>query len=191
MAKSRVCSISDCGKKHKSRGYCPMHLRRWQKYGSTAKPPRQIPTNKNVGYSVLLALIAEPTTACIEWRSRRDHDGYGTLRLDGKSIRAHRAAYEVSKGSARGLVVRHTCDNRVCVNPNHLILGTHANNVQDCVERGRRAVGRDMPHAKLTEEIVREIRSSDLSAYALSKKFGVGHSTVDRVKRGLKWKHVV
>lgn len=79
---------------------------------------------------------------CIEWPGSRLAEGYGYFRTpqkDGsKGILAHRFIYEVIHGPIPDdLVVRHTCDNPPCVNPEHLLLGTQANNVQDMMDRGR------------------------------------------------------
>jgi uncharacterized protein (DUF433 family) len=75
---------------------------------------------------------------CWPWAARRGPQGYGAFRIDGKDRRAHRVAYQLSRGPIPdGLLVRHTCDNPPCCNPNHLLLGTHADNVADRRERKR------------------------------------------------------
>ena len=76
---------------------------------------------------------------CWEWLGQLSHDGkYGTIPVLGKCIYAHRAAYTNAHGSiAPGLHVRHKCDNPRCVNPSHLILGTHADNMRDRCEKMR------------------------------------------------------
>lgn len=68
--------------------------------------------------------------------------GYGQFGLGKKNMLAHRASYILYKGDIPdGLVVRHTCDVKHCVNPRHLVLGTHKENVRDCIQRGRRSKG--------------------------------------------------
>jgi hypothetical protein len=83
------------------------------------------------------------TDACWEWQGALDCGGYGIARVRGiHSSGAHRIAYILANGEiAKGLVVRHSCDNRRCCNPAHHVLGTPAENAQDCNARGRHSRG--------------------------------------------------
>lgn len=75
---------------------------------------------------------------CWEWTANALKSGYGRFKLDGKQMYAHRVAYELMVGLIPpGVKVRHKCDNPPCVNPDHLELGTHADNMRDRDERGR------------------------------------------------------
>lgn len=78
---------------------------------------------------------------CINTTNWLDKDGYGRRRYEGKSALSHRIAYceanNVSLKSIAGKVIMHSCDNRVCINPQHLSLGTHEENVADRVRKGR------------------------------------------------------
>ena len=79
----------------------------------------------------------------IEWQGRKSFDGYGRIWVDGKEVGAHRAAYIKFVGEIpEGLYVCHSCDNRLCVNPDHLWLGTHQDNMDD-MRRKKRGVGQD------------------------------------------------
>lgn len=87
--------------------------------------------------------IPEPNSGCWLWtgavyREQRNHQ-YGTFSVKNKRTSVHRAVYEAASGKSipRGMVVRHTCDVCLCVNPSHLVLGTQAENVRDMWERGR------------------------------------------------------
>ena len=130
-------------------------------------------------------------TACIEWDKAKDKAGYGVSWLNGKWIRAHRKAYIQNKGEIPDdLVVRHTCDNKACVNPDHLILGTHQDNSTDMVSRDRQAKGSLVGTAKLTEEIVVMIRSLSGSSQQLAKFFDCSKTTIKDIRNTKIWKHV-
>lgn len=74
---------------------------------------------------------------CWEWVGNRDALGYGRISVNGRSSSAHRLSYEIHHGKPQKPVIRHSCDNPGCVNPDHLIEGTHRDNVNDMISRGR------------------------------------------------------
>lgn len=133
--------------------------------------------------------------SCIEWSKSKNHLGYGVTYRDGKQYKAHRIAYcehhGVSVDSIVGKVVRHTCDNRSCVNPEHLIIGTQQDNMKDAVERGRMSSGVDHHMVSLTSSQIQLIRdeyiyrSKECGSAALAAKYGVHKSTIQRIVRGL------
>lgn len=85
---------------------------------------------------------AGPGAECWEWRGSRLAGGYGVFLVERKQLGAHRYAWIVAQGAIPdGLHVLHTCDNRGCVNPAHLFLGTHRDNMDDCTRKGRRPSG--------------------------------------------------
>jgi hypothetical protein len=100
------------------------------------------------------------TDGCWLWTGRVSQT-YGYFDVGRKGRLAHRVAYELYKGPiSDGLVVRHKCDESKCVNPEHLETGTQQDNVDDCIERGRRRYNKGEKHhnSKLTDDEVREIR---------------------------------
>ena len=141
--------------------------------------------------------IPEPTTGCWLWEGAISKNGYGSLRhpTKGKTTYAHRFSFFVHNGYLP-VVVRHRCDQRACVNPDHLVGGTQAENLNDMMTRGRRVyVGRKGESAGnviLTDALVTEIRSlaGYRNATALGRRFGVHHSTVSKILKRKMWKHI-
>lgn len=133
---------------------------------------------------------------CWVWQKFKDKDGYGFIRVDGARHRAHRYSYLKFVGEIpAGMVVCHKCDNPSCVNPDHLFVGTKQQNTQDMFAKGRngkfdRLKGSCHPMTHLTEADVLDIFSSKMSYLKLSQKYGIGKSTVSRIKLGKSWAHV-
>lgn len=127
---------------------------------------------------------------CLSGTSQRS--GHIGIYAEGKQYRAHRYIYQKLVGEIPdGYVVRHTCDNPKCINPAHLLTGTHAQNVRDRVERGRSAIGERNGRAKLTEQEVKEIKYiKSLNNKTLSYIYGVDQKVIRKIKRGESWKHV-
>ena len=124
---------------------------------------------------------------------RPNKNGYVYIHVNGISYRLNRYVYQLYHGEIpSGLVVRHTCDNRKCMNPEHLILGTQRQNMQDMVNRHRQAVGELNGKVKLTEEQVKEIQLDSTTKYKdLAKKYGVSITAIGLVKRNVNWRHLV
>jgi len=105
---------------------------------------------------------------------------------------AHRVHYVKYKGEIpKGLIVRHTCDNRLCINPDHLIVGTYKDNMQDAIDRNRNQYGERHAKAKLKEVDVINIRTSKESTRALATKYNMGYGYIWRVRKGEFWSRVV
>lgn len=107
--------------------------------------------------------------------------------IKGKRMGAHRMAYIVFNGRIpNGKCVRHTCDNRSCVNPEHLIIGTKKDNSSDMVARGRSYKRKERGGArqKLTSQQIVEIKKSPISSYQLAKIYPVSSTHIRRIKNG-------
>ena len=134
---------------------------------------------------------------CREWVRGRDQDGYGILRVNGRTRRAHRISWEAASGMPvpLGQVVRHACDNPPCIESSHLILGTTAQNNRDREARGRSddRRGDRCPTAKLTWPDVREIRrliAKGATHKSLAAPFGVSREAISLIARGERWKEL-
>lgn len=128
---------------------------------------------------------------CWLWTASKRSNRYGAFRTGLKSNSAHRFSWELHFGKIPdGMVVCHKCDNPPCVNPNHLFLGTHAENQNDKKNKGRAARGERNNKAKLTESDVRKIRiliEQGVSSREIGKKFNVLHSAILTIKNGKNW----
>lgn len=136
----------------------------------------------------------EPNSGCWLWTASAGLRGYAQIGLGGAgrgSRVAHRVSYELFKGPiTKGMSICHSCDNRLCVNPDHLFEGTTNDNVQDAIAKKRNAFGSRCGRSVLTDDAVRDIRSSSLGTVALAKKYGVSPAAVSKVKSGKSWRHV-
>ena len=128
---------------------------------------------------------------CWEFTGDRFRTGYGRVFSSGKRVGAHRYAWELEHGSIPpGLSVLHRCDNRRCVNPEHLFLGTPRDNMIDMARKGRGSggslPGEDNPRAKLTDDQVREIRAQYRpgTGSSLARTYGVHSSTIALIVTG-------
>lgn len=133
---------------------------------------------------------------CWEWTASVGSPGYGQLWMGDTYIGAHRFSYELHIGKIPdGLWVLHKCDNRKCVNPNHLFLGTQQDNETDKVSKGRQASGRKNGQGgtknwknKLSEQDVYSIRNSDRPYFELSKTYSITENMVYLIKSRRSWK---
>jgi HNH endonuclease len=137
--------------------------------------------------------IPEPNTGCWLWLGSLDGAGYGCMRVgsrrDGSRalVSTHRAAWEAFVGPIPlGLYVCHRCDQRVCLNPDHLFLGSHRDNMADMAAKGRRAG----VSVKLTVDQAREIRrrrGAGETLASVASEFGVSANTVSAIATGKIW----
>jgi hypothetical protein len=143
----------------------------------------------------------EPTTesGCWIWSGATLKGGYGICYDGVKSVTAHRLSYRLFKGEIPSdKMVLHTCDVRCCVNPNHLYLGSHSDNMKDRSDRGRTASGHKTTSymgvghhkAKLCENDVRFIKASDFTQTKLAEMFSVSIAAIGYIKTGRNWKHI-
>ena len=137
------------------------------------------------------------SAGCWLWTGPVDSRGYGHLAVGKKNARAHRVAFELEHGPIpkggghHGTVVMHICDNKLCCNPAHLSLGTHADNMADMKAKGRRKLinaGSKNGRAKLTPEQVQAIRADKRGKRAIAPEYGISPAQVQRVRLGQHWK---
>jgi hypothetical protein len=133
-------------------------------------------------------------TGCWEWTAQKDKDGYGRISFCCKPHLAHRISFEIHHGEIPGgMMVLHRCDNRPCVNPDHLFLGDHLSNMADMALKGRSPSGayHHRPCAVLTEKDVLEIKSAKgVTQRTLAAQYGVGQDQISRIRTGKRWSYL-
>ncbi len=130
----------------------------------------------------------DPEKGCLVWMRGATGVGYGTISVGGKTRAAHRVAYALANGSIpKGLVVRHTCNNPLCVNPVHLSIGTHQDNMNDMVAAGRAAIGsgRKLSDEKIAMIVGMRIRGA--TQQAIADEFDVSLKTVQLILNNHTW----
>jgi hypothetical protein len=158
--------------------------------------PRQV-----VDLDYLLARVEfEPNTGCWLWSGAPGAGGYGVIRFDRRYQKAHRVSWALHRGfmPPREIKVCHKCDTPACVNPDHLWLGTQADNVADMVAKGRQRgvtrYGTANPVSRLTEEAVWVIRNiidiGVVSQNEIARRWGVSPMTISRIANWQMWPHV-
>ncbi len=130
---------------------------------------------------------------CWEYSGAKARWGYGIFSMGGKLIAAHRYAWILAHGEIpEGMIVCHHCDNPPCCNPNHLFIGTHKDNSDDMMGKGRNKYRPDI--TKLTAPQVLEIRrlyGSGEKITHLASSFGVSTMQVHRIVTGRAWRHLL
>ena len=142
--------------------------------------------------------IPEPMSGCVLWTASTDGKaGYGKLRWAGRMQYAHRLAFESRHGASvlTGVVLRHRCDVPSCINPEHLEIGSQAENVADSFRRGRASQrsGDANNSARLTAAAVSAIRAlhaEEATGVELAEKFGVSQSQISNVINHRHWKDI-
>jgi hypothetical protein len=140
-----------------------------------------------------------PYQDCTVSTARINERGYAVVWFEGKHVRHHRLVFVQSNRmklqQIEGKVVRHKCDNPACINPNHLELGTQAENVQDMVQRGRKVTirGSDHKFAKLNESdipIIRSMIAKGESQARVARIYKVDKALIRRIHNRQSWAHI-
>lgn len=185
-----TCSVEGCNEPHNAKGYCLVHYMRLKNAGSTdLVNPASLPVEQAFSHYVGPATA----TGCTEWLGARNRQGYGRIVRGDNQMAAHRVSYELHKGPIPdGLLIRHTCDNPPCVNPDHLLIGTVRDNSQDSIERGRHAHGETAGPTKLNEDQVKEIiqLKGRMTQREIGELYGISREAVSGIHTRRNWKHL-
>jgi hypothetical protein len=188
------CSVLGCSQQHKSHGLCDKHYARFRRNGDSDIVGLRMGRGETAEarFWSRVAVTANDEK-CWEWQFGTGSFGYGTLSFRGKKYRAHQVAWFFVKGFFSKKCLLHSCDNPLCVNPNHLREGTRTENNQDAVLRNRQARGERTGQAKLNAEKVTEIRrllANGKTQRFVAQKFGIAEHTVWNIKNYKTWTHI-
>lgn len=192
------CCVKGCNEPTISLGLCVNHLRRTQKYGSPVASQTMPWLWRRLSYDERFASKIDKGdgNGCWLWKAGKDKDGYGMFngRVNGVlQARAHRYSYARYRGPIPSLLnVCHTCDVRACVNPDHLFLGTMAENMDDKMAKGRHRTPEGEKHYKaiLTEEQAVAILADPRTHSRIAADYNVSRNTISSLKARHSWPHL-
>lgn len=134
------------------------------------------------------------TDNCWLWTGSLQQSNYGQFWTGDYQTTAHRFSWEIHNGNIpKGYDICHVCDVKICVNPEHLFLGTRLDNMKDCINKGRTAKGEKHGKSKLTNNQVKQIRQlaiSGLSQRAIASQFSVSQPEIGCIIRNEIWQHL-
>ena len=157
-------------------------------------------------YRFNMSHVKDQNTGCWIWQGRSRSGScrlYGKIKVNKKSMAAHRFSWELHNGKKipHGMIVMHKCDNPECVNPDHLMIGTHADNAKDKVVKNRQAKGDDFKNraaakgekvgtSKLTDSLALKIFFDSRPQRKIAKDYNVTQTTVSNIKLKKIWRHI-
>lgn len=202
----KKCNINTCDRKHYGKGYCHTHYMRLIRAGKVSEDILIDNTKLSLVERFKKKMSEADDNGCILFIGAKDkRNGYGKFcmgsRSDGsKNAKgAHRISYELFIGEIpNDSCVLHKCDVPLCVNPEHLVLGTQADNMKDMINKNRDrkviSFGSKHGNAKLNEVQVREIKIKLLEGIRvtdLGKQYNVKKENISSIKNGKTWKHII
>lgn len=186
----RICDF--CGNYYEGTGdkYCSRECGYKQKTGHERKKQSPI-----IRFFSKVDKMSHPC-GCWIFNGTISREGYGRFRLGNKLMSAHRAAWILTHGSVpSNLLICHSCDNRRCVNPKHLFIGTAKDNVIDKITKHREYYlrGEQLPQTKLNSSDVLLIKSlllNNIKQNVIAQYFNITQSVISRIKNNKTWRHI-
>ena len=184
MDNSQICSIPDCGKPVKTRGWCNPHYKRFLRHGD----PLAGQLAKGMSPAFLKDALASETDDCIIWPYGKTRAGYGVIMLNNRTTYVHSLACAERNGPRPEgrYEAAHDCGNPSCCNPRHLRWATASENQLDKRKHGTHNHGMQNVHCKLSDDDVMHIRamSVGMTNAAIARQFGVSSSRIWHIVNG-------
>lgn len=190
------CSYSSCEKTVEAKGFCQKHYMRFRLYGS---PDPKSFDHEPIEIRFWQLVDKKEDHECWLWKRPPSSNGYGRIRVKetGKEEGAHRVSWWLHNNKTDipdGMVVMHSCDNKLCVNPKHLSIGTFKENTHDMIKKGRAKYktfpGESNANALLTKQDIIFIRNSNLKHTELAKMLNVSSACIADVRKRRSWTHI-
>ena len=190
----KKCCVQGCNGQTKCRSMCNMHYQRMYYHGRMMGRKRINMRGKSIQYRLMNKRMVDPITSCWNWTGSKNGWGYGIMRFSGKT----RIVSRVSASEYLGfnlnsnLCVCHKCDNRKCFNPDHLFIGTNADNMRDKKIKGR-SRGSKCSAAKLIETdivTIKKFLKNGMKNIEIANIFGINARTISAIKLRQSWKHI-
>lgn len=192
---SKYCDVADCALHRVVKAFCHKHYARFKQHGDANISLYNLgvgDTEEQRFWS--RAGLTADIDRCWNWQASLRSNGYGQVTIQGKYAYAHRAAWFYTHGIWPTMLLLHSCDNRKCVNPNHLREGTQQDNINDAKDRGRLAQGEANGSSKLTTTNVMVIREQFANGKStpkeLGSRFAVTSQSIRNIINRKTWKHV-
>ncbi|CAN5115598.1 hypothetical protein BH09PAT1_BH09PAT1_8390 [soil metagenome] len=190
-----ICKAVNCNRKPTARDMCNKHYTRWRKYGSESITKYIQGTGKTTEEKFWSRVDKQKNKdSCWNWLAGKSSTGYGQVTYKGKKYKAHRLAWFFIHGEHPSDCLLHSCDNRLCVNTEHLRNGTRLDNAKDRMSRNRSPIGELCPNALLSNVNVLKIKyllkQSGMTHEEIGNMFNVSRKYITRINNNKAWRSI-
>lgn len=192
-----ICGCKGCDLPVVALGMCNKHWQRNRKYGTPFAVKTRTWEMRGLAAPERFGKQVKFTDNCWEWAGPTDKDGYGIFRGEFEGVayqRAHRYSWALhnKQNIPKGILACHKCDNPRCVNPDHIFLGTGADNMRDKIEKGRQRApkGAAAYHSILSEAQAQAVLADPRAYAVIAADYGVKASTIGSIKARVSWTHL-